>query len=148
MLTLFSISWDGRQWHAQPLFGPGAPSVAADSGNPILPPACIPVQDALQGSFLYFTQVRYIAAASPAQGCLAIAALNPNTAPPALAALLAHGTTTAQFLGRFGLLIHLDAAARTIAPGIGAATADEMSLAQQLAAYPGVICTLHGASGC
>jgi hypothetical protein len=117
LLTQFGISWDGAHWHARPLASPDAPSVADDSGNPIIPPACVPVQDFLQDSFLYFIQVHYISAANPAQGCLAIATINPTTASPALAHLLAGGTTTAQFLGRFGVLIPLDAAARTIAWG-------------------------------
>ncbi|HEV2459880.1 MAG TPA: hypothetical protein VGS80_16100, partial [Ktedonobacterales bacterium] len=61
LLTLFAISWDGAEWHVKPLLGPGALWVGDDFGNPIIPPACVPVQDALlQGTFYPFTQVRYI----------------------------------------------------------------------------------------
>jgi hypothetical protein len=148
ILTLFSISWDGARWQVRPLVGPDMPVVADDNNRPIIGPACAPAQDLLQDSFALFTQVRYVAAANPADGCLAVASINPNTASSGSPSSPLPPAATAQFLARFGLLIPLDAAARSLEPHAPPPTDDERALAQQLAAYPGVICTLDGTGGC
>jgi hypothetical protein len=129
--ALFRIVWDGARWHTILLSGPdlGAPirvtalQVAAD-------PACVAALDLFFGRVGRESPpsgVHFHSGPNPAMGCLITATMRDSQGNDA----------NVELLGRFGILLAVNDAARRREPSFPVAGGAALETAHQLGGYPG-----------
>ncbi len=138
-LRLFSLAWDGQQWHADALTGPREGPPIYDGGFQLQDdPACAAAQDLVFGGTSPpspFASARFVSDVNPADGCLALAtprAPGGGTLPEE------------EFLVRFGLITPVNAPARHVLDHLRAADPAEQALAQAVESFSGQTVSLPG----
>jgi hypothetical protein len=138
-LALLRIRWDtsARRWTATARFD-DAPELPLDIDGQLIGanPACVALRDLFFGAepqqeASVYTQVRFIAAPNPADGCLVIASPRDAPASPMPARL------SVMLLYRFGVVLAASDLARQYRPDLPVATPAEFQLALQLVSQLG-----------